>query len=350
MKTSDWGTCDEGTVERLEIENASGMKLRAMTLGATLTELWAPDRDGRLADVVLGLDSVQDYLTHRMYFGATAGRVANRIRDARFELNGESYSLDANDPPHHLHGGVDGWDRKLWQARTTRDESGQSVEFRRTFEDGEAGYPGRVEAMVVYTLGEDNSFRVVMSATVERTTLINLAHHTYWNLAGDSSSDVLNHRVRLASDEFTPGDPVPVGTCRSVSDTPFDFREGKTVGESLAQTVDWVPKGAPLGFDHNWVVRGEPSVLRPVAVVEEPHSGRRLSLEANAPGLQFYSGNFLDGSVRGKGRTLGKHAGLCLETQAYPNAINVPGWRGQILLEPGQTYRHEMVHRFSVMD
>lgn len=336
-------------MQHFELKNAAGMRLTAMNFGATLTGLWVPDRNGNLEDVVLGFDEFSGYDQHRMYLGATAGRVANRIDKGQFLLDGQQYQLDTNDPPHHLHGGVEGWDRKLWQGRAMEIASGQAVEFRRVSPGGEAGYPGKVEVGVTYSLTDNGCFGVLMWAQSDRLTPVNLAHHTYWNLGGNRSGTILDHRLSLSCDEFTPGDPVPTGRVASVVDTPFDFRETKSVGSSLKDTARWLNPSAPVGFDHNWIVRGKANEMRSVAVLEEPVSGRRMALAANVPGVQFYSGNFLDGSVEGKGRTLCQHAGLCLETQAFPNAINVPDWSGQVLLAPGQLYRHEMQHQFSVM-
>jgi aldose 1-epimerase len=329
----------------LTLKNDRGMSVSLSDYGATVTQLWLPDRDGSLADVVLGFDDVQGYVTHGAYFGATIGRVANRIRNACFELDGQEYRLAATDGRHHLHGGRRGWDRRLWQAEAADTPRGPCVVFRRQSTDGEEGYPGNVRASVAYTLTDDGELVVEMEATSDRDTPLGMAHHGYWNLGGHRSGDVLGHELSLLSARYTPGDPVvPIGIERGVDGTPFDFRERKPIGRDLAAAG-----GNPAGFDHNWVVSGPPGELRPVAEVLHPGSGRHLALASDQPGVQFYSGNFLDGQVHGKGgQPYARHAGLCLETQAFPDAINVPAWQSQVVLRGGGTYRHRMLHRFSI--
>jgi aldose 1-epimerase len=303
-----------------------------------------PDRSGRLADVVLGFDRLDEYVEHGAFFGATVGRVANRIRGARFTLDGRSYELEANDPPHHLHGGSAGWDKRVWSAVPSQTQRGPSLELRHTSPDGDAGYPGEVQALVRYTWTDDDVLVIEMRAETSQPTPVGMAHHSYWNLAGHDTQDILGHEVVLEADFYTPGDPVvPTGEVRPVDGSPFDFRRPKRVGDDIERVGT-----DPRGFDHNWVIRGEPGTLRPVARVSDPASGRALFLEASAPGLQFYTGNFLNGSLTGKGHRYQQHSGLCLETQAFPNAINVPAWRDQVLLRPGQVYEQRMQHRFWV--
>ncbi|HEY3496893.1 MAG TPA: aldose epimerase family protein, partial [Polyangiaceae bacterium] len=217
------------------------------------------------------------------------------------------------------------------------------LRFRYVSKDGEEGYPGTVTAQTTYTLTNQNELRVEMVATTDKTTLVNMAHHSYWNLGGHASGTIEDHELSLQATEYTPGDPmVPTGQVRKVAGTPFDFTSAKPVGKDLAKTG-----GNPVGYDHNFVVSGEAHRLRPVARLKDPKSGRVLTLEADQPGVQFYSGNFLDGSLTGKGAKYVKHAGLCLETQKFPNSINVPAWQNEVILEPGQTYKHLMIHRFS---
>jgi aldose 1-epimerase len=326
----------------LTLTSRAGPVVKITNYGATVTEVHLPDRDGRLADVVLGFDSVQGYVDHGSFFGAIVGRVANRIRDARFELGGTDYALAATDAPHHLHGGRRGWDRRVWQATAIDVPEGAGVELNYTSVDGEEGYPGTVQARVLYALTHSGELVIDMQAEADRDTLINLAHHGYWNLGGHDSGSVLDHELQLSASGFTPGDPVvPVGQITPVAGTPFDFRTPKPVGRDLQ-----LAGGEPAGFDHNWVVDGEPGVLRRVAELRHPASGRVMTLDADQPGVQFYSGNFLDGSVTGKGQRYARHAGLCLETQAFPNAVNVPDWRSQVVLRAGERYRHRMLHRF----
>lgn len=331
--------------ELFTLRNSRGLLAKVSTYGATILELHVPDRNGRVADVVLGLARIEDYERKSPYFGATVGRMANRIRDARFVLDGKTYALAANDPPHHLHGGLRGWDKVVWSVDPTspRDDSALALTLRSPA--GDQGYPGTVEARVTYRLTEADELRVEMAAHADgETTIINMVHHTYWNLGGHDSGAVLDHVLSLAADEYTRGDPVvPTGAILPVRGTPFDFISPKAIGRDLEAA-----NGYPLGYDHNFVVRGDSRRLRPVARLEHPPSGRVMVVEADQPGVQFYSGNFLDGTLIGKsGKAYVRHAGLCLETQSFPNAINVPAWKDQVILRAGQTYRHTMIHRFT---
>jgi len=311
--------------------------------GAIVTELHVPDRDGTMADIVHGFDRVEDYVKSSPYFGATVGRVANRIKGAQFELEGKKYKLALNNPDtrSHLHGGIKAWDKVLWAARTSVSEDGPSIELRYVSPDGEEGYPGTVTAVATYTLTNDNKLRVEMVATTDKTTIVNMAHHTYWNLGGTGSGSIEDHELTFHADKYTPGMP-PTGQVKPVAGTPFDFTKPKAIGRDLKAVG-----GRPVGFDHNFVVNGDPHAMRPVARVKHPTSGRVMTLEANQPGVQFYTGNFMDGSTRGKGATHAQHSAFCLETQKPPNSINVPAWRKDVILEPGATYRHTMVHAFS---
>ncbi len=349
MDRIEWATWEGQPVELWRGE-APGLEMEVSNYGATLTRVRMPDRSGRWEDIALGFDAFEEYLHHRLFLGATAGRVANRIRGGKFTLEGKSYQLDKNDPPHHLHGGEEGWDRVLWKARPFAPPEGVGVELVHRSPAGEGGYPGTVEARVRYTLEAPGTLTIEMlAAALDGVTLVNLAHHSYWNLGGPGAEDILRHELQLESDEYTVGDPVPTGEVRRVEGTPFDFRQPKRIGADLAATAAESPPGAPVGYDHNWIVRGEPAALRRVARLVDPSSGRCLALEANAPGVQFYSGNFLDSTIRDRDRLLGQHCALCLETQAFPNAINVPPWQSQVILRPGQPYQHKMVHRFSVL-
>jgi aldose 1-epimerase len=334
----------EGTTVHLyTLTNRHGLVARITNYGATLTELHVPDRAGTLADVVLGFDALDSYVKGTAYFGAIVGRVANRIASSAFTLDGTRYALAANDGPHHLHGGRRGWDKVVWTATPRETANGPALELTYVSKDGEEGYPGTVAARTVYTLTNDNELRVEMQATTDTPTLVNMAHHSYWNLAGHDAGTVLDHELTLHADQYTPGSPmVPDGRIHPVMGTPFDFTSAKAIGRDLKQTG-----GTPIGYDHNFVVRGEANRLRPVARLKDPRSGRVMTLSADQPGVQFYTGNFLDGSMRGKGTAYVRHAGLCLETQGFPNAINVPGWQPQVIVRPDQPYRHVMVHAFT---
>jgi aldose 1-epimerase len=344
IEQSDFGRLGAESVQLYTLKNRHGVVLKVTNYGATVTELHVPDRFGRLADIVLGFDDLDGYVKGTAYFGATVGRVANRIRDAAFELDGKHYQLAANDGPHHLHGGRRGWNQAVWSATPHETPRGPSLELRHVSPDGDEGYPGRVEATTLYTLTHDNALWIEMRAKTDRMTIINMAHHTYWNLGGHSGQAILDHELVLDAEFYTPGDPmVPVGDLERVANTPFDFRGPKLIGRDLDQLGN-----EPLGYDHNWVVGGVPGAIRRVARLRHPGSGRILALEADAPGVQFYSGNFLTGDIVGKGgHRYAKHAGLCLETQAFPNSINVPEWEGQVTLLPDQEYKHVMVHKFS---
>jgi aldose 1-epimerase len=293
---------------------------------------------------VLGRESLADYVAASPYFGATIGRVANRIKNAQFQLEGKRYTLAANDAPNALHGGKKGWDKVVWKAEATETKDGPQIVFTYTSPDGEEGYPGTVQATTTYALTHDNELRVEMRARTDKTTLVNMAHHTYWNLGGHRSGTILDHELSLMADAYTPAVAlVPDGAIKPVEGTPFDFRAPKLIGKDLTAAG-----GVPVGFDHNWIVSGDSHQMRPVAKLKHPASGRVMTLRANQPGVQFYSGNFLDGSLKGKDAAeYPQYSGLCLESQKFPNSVNVPAWRSEVVLEPGEEYVHTMVHRFT---
>lgn len=340
-----FGVVDGREVDLFRLENDNGLVLKVATYGATVTSLLVPDRAGRLADVVLGFDDLAGYLSDSPFFGATVGRVANRIRGGRFELDGRSYTLATNNGPDHLHGGEKGWDKVVWGAEAMEGGDGPTVRLSYRSPDGEEGYPAAVTAIATYTLTHKNELRVEMGATSTGVTLINMAHHTYWNLGGEGSGSILDHDLTLHASRYTPGDPVvPTGRVDAVDGTPFDFTGGRRIGERVGEAG-----GDPAGYDHNFIVDGAPGELRPVARLSDPRTGRAMTIEADQPGLQFYCGKFLDGSLVGKaGAAYRRYGGLCLETQAFPNAINIPAWRDQVVLVPGKTYGHRMIHRFSI--
>ena len=311
--------------------NAHGASATILPFGATLVELRVPDRDGKLGNVVLGLDDPSGYARQDVFLGAICGRVANRIREARFTLAGVTYHLDANDPPHHLHGGARGWYRASWAVAPEQPDPAALTLLHHSPE-GDAGYPGAVAARATYTLTDDNELRIEMSATADQPTPINLTSHAYWNLAG--AGTVLDHLLTVSADAFTPGDPVvPTGAVESVVGTALDYRSPRLVSPEL---------------DHNFVVGLTTGPMRTVARLSDPNSGRTMTVRSDQPGLQVYAGKFLDGSATGRGVQHVRHAGICLETQAFPDAINVPEWRSQVLLHPGDTYRHTVVYAFSI--
>jgi aldose 1-epimerase len=336
----------EEPVQVFVLAGSNGLRATITNLGGIVMALEAPDRAGNLADLVLGFDDPHAYAGEHPYFGAIVGRVANRIHNARFELGGASYQIAANDPPHHLHGGRVGFDKAVWIAR----HDGTRLELEHTSPAGDEGYPGTLRTRAVYRVTDSNELVLEMQAETDQLTLVNLAHHSYFNLAGHAGGTILDHELTLFADDYTPGSPVPRGEIEPVRNTPFDFTQPKKIGKDLQAA------GAkPVGYDHNFVVRqagpgpGDPfNALRPVARLEEPRSGRVLEVSADQPGVQLYSGNFLDGSIAGKGGVrYVQHAALCLESQAFPNAVNVPAWRSSVVLEPGERYQHTLVLKFS---
>ena len=341
IEKASFGTVDGKPVDIYTLTNAKGATAKITNYGTIVVDLQMPDKTGKMGSVVLGLDDVDTYVKKSPYFGATAGRVANRIKDATFTLDGKQYKLNANDPPHALHGGKKGWDKVIWTAEPKETKDGPSLKLTYVSKDGDENYPGTVTATTLYTLTNDNEFRVDMSATTDKTTLINMAHHSYWNLAGGGT--ILDHELTIPADSYTPGEGlVPTGAVKPVKGTPFDFTVAKPIGKDVKAAG-----GKPVGYDHNWVVNGEPHQLRVVAKLKDPKSGRVMTISADQPGLQFYSGNFMDGTTKGKGVTHEHWGGLCLESQKFPNSINVPAWREEVILKPGQTYKHTMVHKFT---
>jgi aldose 1-epimerase len=348
VSEAPFGSVNGVEVKLYTLKNKNGLVAKITNYGGIVTELHTPDKSGKMADIVLGYDKVDDYVKATPYFGAVIGRVANRIKNAQFSLDGKTYKLAANADKNSLHGGKVGWDKVIWKAEASETERGPSLKLTYVSKDGEEGYPGTVTAQNVYTLTHDNELKVEMSATTDKTTIVNMAHHTYWNLSGHDSGPITGEELTLFADQFTPGpsvaDPVPDGKVKPVKGTPFDFTAPKLIGKDLKEAG-----GKPIGFDSNWVVKGDPHTLRPVAKLKDPKTGRVLELSADQPGVQFYSGNFLDGSNKGKGGVAyQQYTGLCLESQKFPNSINVPAWKDEVILKPGATYKHTMVHKLSV--
>lgn len=338
-----FGTIEGRSVSATRLVMSSGFELEVLDYGAAVRALVVKVGSIR-RDIALGLDDLGAYRRNTVFLGGIVGRFANRIAGSRFELEGKTCSLFANDPPHHLHGGRVGWDKVVWTSESSATTNGAEVCLRYESKDGDEGYPGHVSAEVVYGLTESGEFTVAMRARAESPTFVNMAQHNYYNLHGPGPKTTLDHEVRIFADAFTPFvDRVPDGRIASVEGTPLDFRSARAHGERIGELA-----GPTRGYDHNYVVRGDPNSLRKVAEVREPESGLTMEVEANQPGVQFYSGQFLDGSLSGKGHALAQYSGLCLETQAFPNAVNVPAWTHQALLEPARTYEHLMVHRFRV--
>lgn len=339
-----WGKIDGKEVTRYTLSNTNGLIMKVTNYGAIITELHTPDRNGNLADITLGFDTLAGYLADTPYFGCIAGRCANRIKKGHFELEGDQYQLALNNPPNSIHGGNKGFDKYVWDAKPLETPLGPALALQRTSRDGEENYPGNLSVSVVYTLTDHDELITEISAETDKSTICNLAQHTYWNLAGHQSGSVNDHVVQIYADHYTPvnAELIPTGQFAPIVGTPLDFIQPKSIGQDL-QAVG----GDPVGFDHNFVVKGDPTMMRPVACVSEPASGRRMVLSANQPGVQFYVGCFLDGSHVGKGGAVyEQYAGLCLETQAYPDAIHNPSWP-QAILKPGEVYQHHMLTKFS---
>jgi aldose 1-epimerase len=321
------------------------MIARVITFGALLTELRVPDRDGALADVVLGFKTIDGYEGAHPYFGGTIGRVANRIAKGRFRLGGLEYTLATNNGPNHLHGGNKGFDKRIWRAQIVPAVDGVAVKFTYVSPDGEEGYPGTVTASVTYTLTNRNEVRLDYTAATDKPTPINLTNHSYFNLAGEGAGDILGHELTLMADRYTPVDDtlIPTGEIATVRGTVMDFTRATPIGARIGQ----VPGPAPGGYDHNYALNHGGGVLAVSASVREPRSGRVMDVLTTEPGVQLYTGNFLDGTVTGKAAvTYKKHFGFCLETQHYPDSINHPAFPPAVL-EPNRTFKSTTVYRFS---
>ncbi|MBL8267931.1 aldose epimerase family protein [Steroidobacter sp.] len=347
---AEFGALADGrAVESVELANAHGMVVRILTLGGAIQQLLAPDRNGKLADVVLGYATAQQYLDQPQYFGSTVGRYANRIAGGEFTLDGKHYQLETNDGPNHLHGGSHGFDKVLWQIESVSSGSPSRAVLSYTSVDGEGGYPGTLQVTATYTLNDQNELAIEYRATTDQPTLVNITNHSFFNLAGDATpSDVFAHRLTLFASHYTPVDEtlIPTGERRPVAGTAFDFRTPHAIGERIRDGND-AQLRIGRGYDHNYIVDGEPGQLRPVARVEESQSGRVLELFSTAPGVQFYSGNFLNATSVGKSRRVYRQGdGFCLEPQAFPDSPNRSEF-GNARLNPGQTYLNCLLLRFS---
>ncbi len=345
-----FGTTPSGqTVDAFTLANPHGLTLRGITYGGIIVSLSVPDRQGRPGDVVLGHDTLEPYLDGSAYFGAIVGRYANRIAGARFTADGKQYRLAANDGLNHLHGGRRGFDRAVWRRASAAPDDVPGVTIRHTSPAGDEGYPGTLEAQVRYSLTDSNELVVDYAATTDAATPVNLTQHSYFNLAAGTREDVLGHLLRIDADLMTPVDEglIPTGALVPVSGGPLDFRTLTPVGEHIADEDEQLRRAG--GYDHNFVLRRDGPGLSHAARCVEPASGRTLDVFTTEPGLQFYSGNFLDGTVAGKGgRAYCKRAGLCLETQHFPDSPNQPAFPST-LLRPGEQYRSRTVFAFGVI-
>jgi aldose 1-epimerase len=343
VEKSAFGKLPDGTpIELYTLTNQKGVVAKIMTYGAILTEFCVPDRQGKIGDIVLGFDTLDGYLAGHPYFGATVGRYANRIAKGKFTLDGHTYTLAVNNGPNALHGGLKGFDKVVWKAEIVSAKSGVSVRFSYTSKDGEEGYPGTLKATVTYLLNDDNELCLDYTATTDKATPVNLTNHSYWNLAGEG--DILGHIVMLNADRYTPVDDtlIPTGELAPVKGTIMDFTQPMPIGSRIGQLTN-----QPQGYDHNYCLNSGGGKMGKAARVEEPKTGRVMEIWTTEPGIQFYTGNFLDGTLKGKrGVVYGNHYAFCLECDHFPDSVNQPKFPS-VVLRPGQTYRQTTIHKFS---
>ena len=339
-----YGEIDGNKITQYTLTNPKGMSVKILNYGGTVTDIMAPDKHGKMGDVVLGYDSLSGYLqTGNPYFGCLVGRYANRIANAKFTLDGKTYQLAANDHGNTLHGGLKGFDKRIWTASDMNSDSVSSIKFSYDSKDGEEGYPGNMHTEVVYTLTGDNQLKIDYTATTDKATPVNLTNHCYFNLSAGADSTILDHELMLKVDKYTPVNDklIPTGKIDAVKGTPMDFTTAKKIGKDIAQVTG--------GYDHNWVLNKNEGVLVMIGSLYHATSGRYMEVLTTQPGIQFYSGNFLDGTLKNTrgGAKYVQHAGLCLETQHFPDSPNQPSFPNTIL-KPGEVYKHTTVYAFSV--
>jgi len=346
IQTQPFGNLPDGTpIELYTLSNESGMTVQVTTYGGIITSLRVPDRAGRLGDVVLGYDSLDGYLARNPYFGCIVGRFANRIAGGRFTLDGVTYQLAVNNGPNHLHGGLVGFDKRVWRAEVGRSDGAVCLVLSYLSKDGEEGYPGNLYVTVTYALTRDNALRISYRARTDKPTILNLTNHTYFNLAG--AGDILDHEVMINANCFTPVNKalIPTGELQPVGGTPLDFRQPSRVGARINDPHEQLARAG--GYDHNFVINGAPGELRLAARVYEPTHGRVLEVRTTEPGMQFYTGNFLDGTITGKGGGVyAQRSGLCLETQHFPDSPNQPAFPSTVL-RPDAHFHSATVFAFS---
>jgi aldose 1-epimerase len=344
MSKQDFGKTPDGPVSIFTLTNRSGMEVRIINYGGVVVSIKTPDRTGKMADVALGFDSIDGYLKEHPYFGALIGRYGNRIGKGKFKLNGKEYKLATNNGENSLHGGTRGFDKRLWKAVPSGDNG---IELSYVSKDGEEGYPGTLTVTVRYTLTDANELKIDYSATTDKDTVVNLTNHSYFNLAGQGEGDILQHQMMLNASRFTPVDAglIPTGELKKVDGTPFDFRKPTAIGARIDQKDEQLKLGK--GYDHNWVLDAAKEGMTKAAEVYEPKSGRVMEVFTREPGIQFYTGNFLDGSNKGKGGKVYKFRyGFCLETQHFPDSPNKPSFPTTVL-KAGGHYQTSTVYKFS---
>jgi aldose 1-epimerase len=343
IEKGNFGNIENKPVEYFILKNKSGIEAKVVTLGATLVSLKTPDKAGKFADIVLGYDDAIGYMNGTCYFGCTVGRYANRIANAKFTMDGKEYKISPNSGKHHLHGGKIGFNKVVWKAEPFENQGSKGVVFKYFSKDGEEGFPGNLDVRVTYTLtDDDDELKIEYAAVTDKKTIVNLTNHSYFNLAGHNSGSVLSHKMQINSDTITESDNdlIPTGKFLKVANTAFDFSKQKTIGQDIGKLDN--------GYDINYVlVKQSPKEISFAAKVVEPKSGRVMEICTTEPGIQFYTGNFLNG-VKGKGGSIyNKQTAFCLETQCYPDSPNHSEFPSAVL-NPGETYRHLVVHKFSV--
>ena len=346
IETSEFGSVDGQPVTLFTLTNASGANVGIIEYGGIVVSLQVPDRDGNLGDVVLGFDTLEAYVADTPFFGAITGRYANRIAGGKFEIDGTTYELPVNNGPNSLHGGIKGFDKVVWKGVAT--ESGDGVELTYVSQDGEEGYPGMLSSKVVYTWTDDNELRIDYESSTDKPTVINLTNHSYFNLKDGGASPILDHVMMINADQYTPVDEtsIPLGEIAALDGTPLDFRAPTAIGARIGEEHQQLGFGA--GYDHNYVLNSEAEGLALAATVSEPSTGRAMDVLTEEPGVQFYSGNFLDGHHIGKAGVAYEHrSGFCLETQHYPDSPNQPDFPSTVL-RPGETYATTTVYKFYV--
>ena len=339
IKKESFGTTKDGQAVDLYTLTNNGVTAKITNYGGILTSLVVPDRNGKPGDIVLGYDTLDEYITDNPYFGALIGRYGNRIAKGKFTLDGTEYTLATNNNENHLHGGIQGYDKVVWDAEPYDLDDGVALKLTYLSKDGEEGYPGNLACTVVYSLTGDNELVIDYEATTDKATVINLTHHSYFNLGGHDSGEILDHELTLTADNYTPVDSglIPTGEIATVAGTPMDFSSPTAIGDRIAQ-VDG-------GYDHNWVLNNTDGSLALAAKAYDPKTGRVMEISTTEPAIQFYAGNFLDGTQKGKGAEYYKNNGFCLETQHYPDSPNQPDFPS-VVLRPGENYTHKTVHKF----
>ena len=344
----DFGVTEDGQkVSLYTLANDNGIEMKVTNYGGIITSLMMPDSDGNIEDIVLGYDNLAAYEAETPYFGAIIGRYGNRIAKGEFSIDSADYTLAQNDGDNHLHGGEVGFDKVVWDAQSSVTDGGdQQITFSRLSPDGEEGYPGNLQVSVTYTLTNENELIFDYRAETDMKTPVNLTQHTYFNLSGDAKSSILDHNLMINADAFTPVDAtlIPTGELAPVAGTPFDFTTPNPIGQRIEQTNQQLEYG--LGYDHNWVLNASSDGLTQAAVLSDPQSGRQVEVLTEEPGLQFYSGNFLDGTITGKGVVYEQRWGLCLETQHFPDSPNQSNFPSTILT-PGDVYKTRTIYKFS---